>query len=911
MTNTYKYSQDDDDYILQIAPTSLTSLNNPAISGTQYWNLNATTFGSASFQASWSFATGRGVTIGIVDEGINYTHLDLTDAYDQSIDYDPFDVDTSDARPDSGDEDHGTEVAGIIAGSANNDFGTIGAAPGATITASYIRYGAVNIDNLADLLSHQASYDVSNNSWGFSSAFSDNGNTDYFSPVVDAIETAATTGRDGLGTAMVFAAGNGKLSIGGTNIGDDSNFHSLSNNRFSIAVGAHDSDGEAAFFSSPGANVLLSAPGMALVTTSGLADGSTDSKYVSGTSFAAPMVSSAIALMLEANPNLGYRDIQEILAISSDPSRSGLAVANGATNVNGGGMLFDREMGFGALNALSAVNLARSWTTQHTVANEEHIAAEFVVPVTIDTVSQLLTCDVVNPGTDDFSLDFVELTLVLEDTNLKNLRVELISTDGTCTVIAPNLRAAGGRTTLDFTFSSVATWGESPFGTWTLKLSHNEGDAPLTIRSASLDLYGDTVTADGDHIFTASYERLVAADASRQTITDTDGGTDRLNFAAAAAAVTADLSGGANAVGKVAFVLDGEFENIFGSIHADRFTGSAGANLIEADYGNDSVNGLGGDDILYGGLGDDTIEGGEGADWIDGGEGDDTAAYSTEVTLDFATGNHTGDAAGDIFSGIERFRLSGGNDTFIGSAAAVNEIVEGGAGIDYLDGGAGNDWLDGGLGADMMIGGLGDDTFVFDDLGDVMIEYADEGRDTIVSSFNYVLSGEFENLTLAGSATRGTGSAMANILVGNSIANKLYGLDGNDRLDGRQGNDRLEGGIGDDTLVGGTGLDTLVGGKGRDVFVFADKANADRITDFRHGQDKIDVSALDANTRTAIDDGFRFIGKSGFTRNPGQIHYSYSGNTTVVTAEMNGDGKADFKVVLSGHIHLTVGDFIL
>src|SRR5690606_35708850 len=159
------------------------------------------------------------------------------------------------------------------------------------------------------------------------------------------------------------------------------------------------------------------------------------------------------------------------------------------------------------------------------------------------------------------------------------LRVELISADGTCTVIAPNLRAAGNRTNLDFTFSSVATWGESPFGTWTVKLSHADASADFDILGASLDLYGDTVGADDDHIFTASYARLVAVDASRTTIADTDGGVDPLNFAAAAAGVTASLAGGANAVGKTAFVLDGAFENIFGSIHADSFTGSAASNL--------------------------------------------------------------------------------------------------------------------------------------------------------------------------------------------------------------------------------------------------------------------------------------------------------------------------------------------
>lgn len=893
MTNTQSNSQDDEEFVIDIAPHALTALNTPAVGGSEYWNLNTTTFGSASFEVSWPFATGAGIKISIVDEGVNYTHLDLAAHFDQSIDFDPQDPGDSDSRPDSLYEEHGTEVAGIIAGSANNDFGTIGAAPDATITASYLRFGQVSVDGLVAILSHQSNYDVSNNSWGFTSAFSDNSNESFFAPVADAIASSATTGRGGLGTAMVFAAGNGKLTVAGENVGDDANFHNLANSRFAIAVGAHDSAGDAAFFSSPGANVLLSAPGMGLLTTSGLEDGATGSSYVSGTSFAAPMVSSAIALMLQANPNLGYRDIQEILAISSDPSRSGLAVSNGATNVNGGGMLFDREMGYGALNALSAVNLARSWTSQHTAANEEHIAADLVIPGSIDPLSQTLTCDVVNPGSADFSLDFVQLTLELEDADLADLRIELVSADGTSTLIAPNLRAAGGRTSLDFTFSSVATWGESPFGTWTLKLSHPDASSAFNILGASLDFYGDTVTADDDHIFTASYARLVAADAGRQTISDANGGIDRLNFAAAAQGVTANLSGGSNAVGTVAFVLAGEFENIYGSIHADSFTGSAGTNLIDGDFGDDWIDGLDGNDFLNGGAGDDVIIGGMGADSIDGGAGVDTAAFATEVTLDFATGNHSGAASGDIFVRIERFQLSAGNDVFVGSLAAVNDTVEGSGGSDYLDGAAGNDRLDGGIGADTMIGGTGDDVFVFNAAADRAIEHSGEGRDTIVSSVSLKLTANIENLELAGSAHNGNGNALSNHILGNKFGNKLSGAAGND------------------TIEGGKGKDILTGDAGRDRFVFTDVKDTDRITDFTHGKDKIDLSDIDANSRSDGNGKFKFIGDHDFGDKAGQLRFDYKGDKTIITADRNGSGGDDFKIVLDGHHHLTAGDFIL
>ena len=93
--------------------------------------------------------------VGIIDEGVNYTHLDLAGSYATDLDYDPRDdASAPDAMPDDLARQHGTEVAGVIAGSMDNTIGTIGAAPDATITASYLRFGSsVNMAELVDVLS--------------------------------------------------------------------------------------------------------------------------------------------------------------------------------------------------------------------------------------------------------------------------------------------------------------------------------------------------------------------------------------------------------------------------------------------------------------------------------------------------------------------------------------------------------------------------------------------------------------------------------------------------------------------------------------------------------------------------------------------------------------------------------------
>ena len=104
--------------------------------------------------------------------------------------------------------------------------------------------------------------------------------------------------------------------------------------------------------------------------------------------------------------------------------------ANGALNVNGGGLVFDREMGFGMLDAEAAVKLARFWTLQSTAANEQHLGGSFVLPTEFGATSQSIELTIDNPGDGGFSVGFVELTLEVSDLDLKDLSIELVSREG-------------------------------------------------------------------------------------------------------------------------------------------------------------------------------------------------------------------------------------------------------------------------------------------------------------------------------------------------------------------------------------------------------------------------------------------------------------------------------------------------
>jgi YD repeat-containing protein len=137
-----------------------------------------------------------------------------------------------------------------------------------------------------------------------------------------------------------------------------------------------------------------------------------------------------------------------------------------------------------------------------------------------------------------------------------------------------------------------------------------------------------------------------------------------------------------------------------------------------------------------------------------------------------------------------------------GATAAVlplSQTLTGTSGNDSLAGGAGSDFLDGLAGADQMRGGAGDDTYVVDNTGDVVIENANEGFDTVISSITYTLPANVERLVLSGaSPINATGNPLGNVLIGNSANNQLTGGAGDDTLDGGAGDDAMKGGAGDD-----------------------------------------------------------------------------------------------------------------
>lgn len=301
-------------------------------------------------------------------------------------------------------------------------------------------------------------------------------------------------------------------------------------------------------------------------------------------------------------------------------------------------------------------------------------------------------------------------------------------------------------------------------------------------------------------------------------------------------------------------------------------SGTNSNDIILGGQAESILYGRGGDDFLYGSLGDDTLYGGDGNDVLDGGlradvmvggKGDDLYFIEQAGDLIAERENEGFDTVVILqnesdFPSSSPYRmpdnieaLRAGKADIIGNrlnnTITAEGLVRGGEGDDIINAGptgkAYGEWGDDTLSGSFMRGHAGNDLYIYNNGNHVIderVKYGGAGIDTVQASVSVNLGlvtrfqGDIENVTLTGTGDlRVDGNALANAIVGNNASNRLAGLDGNDIINGGGGSDRI---------FGGNGQDVLNGGSGADTFYFASKliaANADRITDFKHGEDTI------------------------------------------------------------------------
>ncbi|MBS0123127.1 M10 family metallopeptidase C-terminal domain-containing protein [Thetidibacter halocola] len=386
-------------------------------------------------------------------------------------------------------------------------------------------------------------------------------------------------------------------------------------------------------------------------------------------------------------------------------------------------------------------------------------------------------------------------------------------------------------------------------------------------------------------------------------------------------ALTADLAAETYTVGGPGGVQTiRSVENIIATGEGDAVTGNEAANRFEGRAGADTMAGGAGDDWLDGEAGTDSLDGGDGNDTILGGNGHDTLFGRAGDDSLLGGGGRDEIRAGD---GFDSLYGEDGDDWLIGGNDA--DFAEGGTGDDTLSGNDGNDNLIGGEGNDLFYGGSGNDTLTGEAGDDTA--YGGGGRDRLtgLDGNDTLFGGNGQDSLYGGAGTDNLvggggqdlifGGDEDDTLLGQAGRDTLFGGAGDDLLSGGTEADSLTGGDGDDSLHGGTGPDVLTGGMGADVFVFSTVADspptqADRITDFETGIDRIDLAAIDADIATGTDDSFAFIGTGAFTA-AGQLRFGTNGTDGLLQGDVDGDGNADLSILLEGVTALTPGDVIL
>ncbi len=427
--------------------------------------------------------TGRGVLIAFVDGAVQLNHPDLVanvftlNGLLPTPDPSPPSAAPGapeNANPGQWDDAHGTAVVGIAVASANNSLGGRGVAP----ESKFLAYDGVSTGLVASALRSaiQLGADIINNSWGALDSQSGKGSYVSADPAWrEAMTAAMAQGRRGKGSVVVFAAGNG-----GPN--EDSNRDAYANHPGVLAVGAVDHRGRPSTYAEPGANVLVSAPAMSLLRRSngvadiwttdisgprGLAAGARPdtadyAPFAGGSSASAPMVSGVVALMLEANPNLTWRDVRWLLARTARPADLSLALAEpSAMNAHG----FHPRVGFGRVHAGDAVQAARQFsglpperTCDSGLLWMDQSIGDAPAPALVAS-ARFEACDLK-------TVESVQVTLTVDHPYGADLDVVLVSPTGTRSQLArPHLCPADlsgpcGDLSRGWTFHSVRHMGE-------------------------------------------------------------------------------------------------------------------------------------------------------------------------------------------------------------------------------------------------------------------------------------------------------------------------------------------------------------------------------------------------------------------------------------------------------------------
>uniref|UniRef100_A0A8C0WH89 P/Homo B domain-containing protein n=1 Tax=Castor canadensis TaxID=51338 RepID=A0A8C0WH89_CASCN len=429
-------------------------------------------------QAAWKRGyTGKNVVVTILDDGIERNHPDLAPNYDSYASYDVNgnDYDPSPRYDASNENKHGTRCAGEVAASANNSYCIVGIAYNAKIGGIRMLDGDVTDVVEAKSLGIKPNYiDIYSASWGPD----DDGKT------VDgpgrlakqAFEYGIKKGRQGLGSIFVWASGNGGRE------GDHCSCDGYTNSIYTISVSSTTENGHKPWYLEECTSTLATTYSSGAfyerkIVTTDLRQRCTDGH--TGTSVSAPMVAGIIALALEANSQLTWRDVQHLLVKTSRPAH----LKTNDWKINGAGHKVSHLYGFGLVDAEALVLEAKKWTS----VPSQHMCVATVDkrPRSIPIAQVLRTTALTNACADHSDqhviyLEHVVVRISISHPRRGDLQIHLISPSGTKSqLLAKRLLDFSNEGFTNWEFMTVHCWGEKAEGEWILEIQ----DMPSQVRN--------------------------------------------------------------------------------------------------------------------------------------------------------------------------------------------------------------------------------------------------------------------------------------------------------------------------------------------------------------------------------------------------------------------------------------------
>uniref|UniRef100_A0A060TCW0 ARAD1D46200p n=1 Tax=Blastobotrys adeninivorans TaxID=409370 RepID=A0A060TCW0_BLAAD len=450
--------------------------------------------------------TGKGVAVAVVDDGLELDHPDLHDNFFAEGSYD-FNDHREEPRPELDDDRHGTRCAGEIA-AVRNDVCGLGVAYEASIAGIRILSGRISEAEEALSLNYAMDKnDIYSCSWGPP----DDGRSVAEPGMVvrRALINGVQNGRDNKGSIFVFASGNGATH------GDNCNFDGYTNSIYSITVAAIDRQGRHPFYSEEcSANMVVtySSGSNDHIHTTDFHGGCTDSH--GGTSAAAPIAAGVFALVLEARPELTWRDMQYLALDTAVPVND----HDGKWQETTIGKRYSHRYGYGKLDAYAIVERAKTWElvkpqawyfaptveANAAIGHGEKNSAKSSIQVSKEDIEQA------NIG----RLEHVNVFLTIEHERRGALTVILRSPSGVESRLAePRKSDTSNEGLIGWTFMSVAHWGEDGVGEWTLEVINDQSeDAEGSLVEWRLKLWGEAADESKAKLFPLPEDQSVDPD---------------------------------------------------------------------------------------------------------------------------------------------------------------------------------------------------------------------------------------------------------------------------------------------------------------------------------------------------------------------------------------------------------------